>query len=227
MHKGFKCLEPATGRVYISRDVVFDESVYPFANLHPNVGAQLRKEILLPENLVNSAGASNDYDQTVSPNPANQTVATDQDIGQNPNPFMLNGTPLGAPITSTRPRVDPPAPGALSDPASGLGTGAAPAPTDATVRPTMSATLAAPPGLLSAPTAPSASTFTPLVGSAAPAGDPLTVEPDPGVAAAPSPTTAAESSTPNGSDAPHVDAPATTQQQQRPATRLQHGIQKP
>jgi histone deacetylase 1/2 len=29
-HKGFKCLEPNTGRVYISRDVIFDESVFPF-----------------------------------------------------------------------------------------------------------------------------------------------------------------------------------------------------
>jgi hypothetical protein len=31
-HKGFKCLEPKSGRVYISRDVIFDESVFPFEN---------------------------------------------------------------------------------------------------------------------------------------------------------------------------------------------------
>lgn len=30
MHKGFKCLEPSSGRVYISRDVIFDESIFPF-----------------------------------------------------------------------------------------------------------------------------------------------------------------------------------------------------
>jgi hypothetical protein len=36
-----------TGRVYISRDVVFDESVISFQHLHPNAGALLRKEILL------------------------------------------------------------------------------------------------------------------------------------------------------------------------------------
>ena len=47
MHKGVKCLDVPTGRVYISRDVVFDESVFPFASLHPNAGALLRKEILL------------------------------------------------------------------------------------------------------------------------------------------------------------------------------------
>ena len=54
LHKGFKCLDISTGRVYISRDVVFDETVFPFAALHPNAGARLRAEILLlsPELLI-------------------------------------------------------------------------------------------------------------------------------------------------------------------------------
>jgi hypothetical protein len=47
MHKGFKCLDVAAGRVYISRDVVFDESVYPFSKLNPNADVRLRSEILL------------------------------------------------------------------------------------------------------------------------------------------------------------------------------------
>ena len=47
IHKGVKCLDVSTDRVYISRDVVFDESVFPFASLHPNAGALLRQEILL------------------------------------------------------------------------------------------------------------------------------------------------------------------------------------
>jgi hypothetical protein len=41
MHKEFKCLDVAVGRVYISRDVVFDESVYPFSKLNPNAGVRL------------------------------------------------------------------------------------------------------------------------------------------------------------------------------------------
>jgi histone deacetylase 1/2 len=54
MHKGFKCLDISTGRIYISRDVVFDEAVFPFSQLHPNAGALLRKEIvLLPSSLLN------------------------------------------------------------------------------------------------------------------------------------------------------------------------------
>jgi histone deacetylase 1/2 len=57
MHKGFKCLDISSFRIYISRDVVFDEDVFPFAQLHPSAGAQLRKEIiLLPTHLLNPRG---------------------------------------------------------------------------------------------------------------------------------------------------------------------------
>jgi hypothetical protein len=33
MHKGSKCLDKSTGRIYISHDVVFDESIFPYATL--------------------------------------------------------------------------------------------------------------------------------------------------------------------------------------------------
>jgi hypothetical protein len=71
-HKGVKCLEVKTGRVYISRDVVFDETVYPFQSLHPNAGALLRKEILLlPESLQPTSifdhGCVNNVDQRTNP----------------------------------------------------------------------------------------------------------------------------------------------------------------
>jgi hypothetical protein len=47
LHKGVKCLDVTTGRVYISRDVVFDENIFPFASLHPNAGRRLTQDILL------------------------------------------------------------------------------------------------------------------------------------------------------------------------------------
>jgi hypothetical protein len=47
IHKGFNCLDVAEGRVYISRDVIFNETIFPFAKLNPNTGTRLCSEILL------------------------------------------------------------------------------------------------------------------------------------------------------------------------------------
>jgi hypothetical protein len=47
MHKGFKCLDISTGRLYISRDVVFDEKTFPFAALHSTAGASYSSDVLL------------------------------------------------------------------------------------------------------------------------------------------------------------------------------------
>jgi hypothetical protein len=53
-HKGFKCLDPKLGCVYISRDVTFDETIFPFFELHPNAARRLQEEInLLPSHLLN------------------------------------------------------------------------------------------------------------------------------------------------------------------------------
>jgi hypothetical protein len=54
-HKGYMCLDISSDCVYISRDVVFDENVFPFAKLHVNAGARLHSEIsLLPPSLLDS-----------------------------------------------------------------------------------------------------------------------------------------------------------------------------
>jgi hypothetical protein len=61
LHKGFKCLEPSVGRVYISRDVVFDEQVFPFSRLNPNASARLRSELsILPDVLLNPTAGYGD-----------------------------------------------------------------------------------------------------------------------------------------------------------------------
>jgi hypothetical protein len=69
LHKGIKCLDVSTGRVYISRDVVFDENVFPFQELHPNAGALLKKEILLlPTSTPNEvASHADDHMSTIVP----------------------------------------------------------------------------------------------------------------------------------------------------------------
>jgi histone deacetylase 1/2 len=54
LHKGVKCLDVSSGRIYISRDVVFDENVFPFASLCPNTGALIKQEILLLPSLSSS-----------------------------------------------------------------------------------------------------------------------------------------------------------------------------
>jgi hypothetical protein len=105
LHKGFKCLEPSSGRVYISRDVVFDENIFPFSELHPNVGARLREEILLlPDHLLNSGDAlansnvTNEHTGTSSQsvlqepekNPVNKVQDT-CDTGVFVSPFLGTG----------------------------------------------------------------------------------------------------------------------------------------
>jgi hypothetical protein len=37
LHKGYKCLDQDFDRVYISRDVIFDEAVFPFSNPSSNI----------------------------------------------------------------------------------------------------------------------------------------------------------------------------------------------
>ena len=62
LHKGVKCLDVSTGRVYISRDVVFDENVFPFSVLHPKASTLLKKEIMLVPNSNYIEGAYNTDD---------------------------------------------------------------------------------------------------------------------------------------------------------------------
>jgi hypothetical protein len=60
-HKGFKYLDVATGRVYTSHDVIFDENVFLFASLHSNAGARLWADInLLPSHLIEPFSTNHD-----------------------------------------------------------------------------------------------------------------------------------------------------------------------
>jgi histone deacetylase 1/2 len=71
-HKGYKCFDRSTGRIYLSRDVVFDESLFPFSHIsnseeqtpqnshHPTILPTLAKAtqytenaLIFPQNLEN------------------------------------------------------------------------------------------------------------------------------------------------------------------------------
>jgi hypothetical protein len=73
-HKGFKCLDLSTGRTYISRDIIFDENIFPFSKYRPNAGPRLCAEIsLLPPSLTNSSSRGD----LVFDNMINVSCATD------------------------------------------------------------------------------------------------------------------------------------------------------
>jgi histone deacetylase 1/2 len=112
LHKGVKCLDVQTGRVYISRDVVFDENVFPFASLNPNDGSRLSQKILLvpaptsptPPNM--EGMTNHDHmqfvpatNQTQVPENSGDTAATSQQSNAGEN------TENGAEITSNIPHM--------------------------------------------------------------------------------------------------------------------------
>ena len=99
-HKGFKCLDPKEGRVYISRDVVFDEYVFPFDDLHPNAGARLRAELrVLPDALRSQSSAFGDahiLDQRLqSPNPTDACSSSCNPVQATERNLMPNDAGTG------------------------------------------------------------------------------------------------------------------------------------
>jgi hypothetical protein len=116
LHKGFKCLDVSTGRIYVSRDVVFDEGIFPFSKLHPNAGAKLRSEILLSPSLFSSwpeHATMFDHMPNISSSHHFSEETNEQDAGtlvpasaQSPEdssvPYGSGSSPLG----NTRPSVD-------------------------------------------------------------------------------------------------------------------------
>jgi hypothetical protein len=54
-HKGYKCFDHTTGRVYISRDVIFDENIFPFSEISHNCSTHTPKNSHHPTILPNLA----------------------------------------------------------------------------------------------------------------------------------------------------------------------------
>jgi hypothetical protein len=115
MHKGFKCLEASTGCIYTSRDVVFDENIFPFTKLHPNTGAKLRAEILLlSPSLIPSVASQgvNIIDELVTnpPNQEHQISGVHSGVQVAANNGVQIAFPIGtSPSDDSTQRVQPPA----------------------------------------------------------------------------------------------------------------------
>jgi hypothetical protein len=58
LHKGYKCPDISSGRAYISHDIIIDESVFPFAEIKPNVGCRYTSEVLLLPKPFSNPGSS-------------------------------------------------------------------------------------------------------------------------------------------------------------------------
>jgi hypothetical protein len=219
-HKGFKCLEPKSGRVYISRDVIFDETVFPFETMHPDARARLRKEILLlPEYLLSSdrggvdctdSNATNDFIQTNLQQDMQDITTDDENRGaEDPGAAFRADPPAGS---GGRSEAD--APGASevvgtcpSSPRGGNAPGAhaATPPAAGAMNPPATGGVTVPP----AASLPSLPADVSSAGSSTPPGSP-----------APPSTASMAPASPPPASSPVADVP-------RPRTRLQGGIVKP
>jgi hypothetical protein len=246
MHEGFKCLDIPTGRIYISRDVVFDEQVFPFSELHDNVVPCLHSEIeLLPIlfdfvvygcTIVTSTDVVNS-----SNNPAtNLDQKLEENLGETP---VLHAILQGK--TGTPPELDPPATSApaVSTPATIEPTTPAGESASASAgwSPVTTSTTGIPPCASHVPVSETGTTWHDATGSGswvpnvAPDGDARHAATGPTApdlsAADPLAVVADGSAVAGGSGAsslfvtPH--APASQEQPSRPHTRAQAGVHKP
>jgi histone deacetylase 1/2 len=216
LHKGFKCLDVKSGRVYISRDVVFDEDNFPFSKLHANAGSRLRQEVLLlPSHLLNPLG-----DELIDDHMPNSNISNpvDQEL-QNYQPHSATedpGASPGADSLTESPSGSPPA-----VPASEFGAEPPPAPPASIPRQSSPATSSGASvagghgtGMPAGPPTALLSSLAPLAGSGVPTGG----------SGAPATSDAHGASSPASQvAAPDVPSPVP----ERPRTRLQAGIRQP
>ncbi|GLT71533.1 hypothetical protein SLA2020_435440 [Shorea laevis] len=127
-HHGYKCLHFPTGRIYISRNVVFDEELFPFAATSNISDSQVPNDptLILPQNihvLSNTAPAATPRDgltlpqnirvlPTMEPAAAQRDVSitAEPEIGSTLDPITSPATcqELGDPSNPSRPTHPPP-----------------------------------------------------------------------------------------------------------------------
>lgn len=99
MHKGFKCLHRATGRVYISRDIIFDEKVFLFERTSSHISSShdmSTKTIILPSLQPSELSPPNEQLDTVE----NTNYIGDHNLVSSPLITDVGAEPKGSPVSS-------------------------------------------------------------------------------------------------------------------------------
>jgi hypothetical protein len=93
-HKGYKCLDLSTNRIYIARNVVFDENTFPFSTTSsPSPLGQNSSQLISLPSLKNF---------TPTPTPSPQNSDSTPSLNTNPpTPPFLNSPPIPPPNTTS------------------------------------------------------------------------------------------------------------------------------
>jgi hypothetical protein len=99
-HKGYRCMDPTTSRVYLSRNVVFDETCFLAkenitTSLPTSTSSSSFGKVLLPSHFfsINSITTTHTHDTTTSPsNPASGPPSVDPCLS--PLPTLAPSSPL-------------------------------------------------------------------------------------------------------------------------------------
>ncbi len=92
-HKGYKCLDPTTNRIYIARNVVFDETVFPYATSSHSHTTPLAPppHIRLPS-LTNSTQLPHSY-----PLPPKSTISPTKSSSLSPHKYLPLSSQISPP----------------------------------------------------------------------------------------------------------------------------------
>jgi len=103
-YAGYKCLDPVTNKVYLSRHVVFDESSFPDKE---------QATSLLPSQLSLTGNSTHLLSPTLFTIPVVTSFSLDADTTSSPNPIsqvLIKETSLTPPVPQEQPRPTPPFP---------------------------------------------------------------------------------------------------------------------
>ncbi|KAA8533788.1 hypothetical protein F0562_031305 [Nyssa sinensis] len=113
MHRGYKCLDPSTGKIIVSRHVVFDEHVFPFSHPTPASPRPVSPQpdtTFLPFPIPFQSGPLTDISPTLFPTVATVSTPLASPPAVSDFPFVSPSTPPSSttPCSSPSTAHDPP-----------------------------------------------------------------------------------------------------------------------